>query len=100
MVVVPHQNKGEDVDLEAIRCFPKGAQKKVPVSIIEKDIPSFIAPGQDMIVSPSILYPPRPCQTPSPPSFALDPWNIIIHNSSCDPMPLTFQRAKLLLIWV
>jgi hypothetical protein len=44
MVVVRHQNKGEDIHLEAIRCLPKGAKEQLPVSIIEKDIPSFIAP--------------------------------------------------------
>jgi hypothetical protein len=86
MVVVPHQNKGENIHLEANRCLPKSAQEKVPVSIIEKNTPRFIAPGQDMIVSPSILYPPRPCQTPSPPSFSLNPYHILIHNSKCDPI--------------
>jgi hypothetical protein len=47
-----------------------------------------------MIVSPSILYPPRPCQTPSPPSFSLDPWHIIIHNSRCDPIYIQEGEAK------
>ena len=41
--------------------------KSADFPIIEKDIPFFITLGQDMIVSPLILYPLRPCQGPSLP---------------------------------
>jgi hypothetical protein len=45
MEVVPHQNKGEDIHLEAIRCLPKGAKEQLPVSIIKENVLRFIAVG-------------------------------------------------------
>ena len=56
-MVVTHQNEGKYLNLEAIRWRHKSAQEQPPVFLTEKDILSFIAPGQDMIVSPLILYP-------------------------------------------
>jgi len=70
MVMVVHEDIGEDLHLESRRHFPQSGQKSGAVFIVQKDGPTLVAARHDMVKGPLVFNAPRSCHADSMPSFS------------------------------